>query len=596
MKLSASSLVSRCGRLLPVFALLLLAGCVSPGELRPTPALAGDLRIAVLPPENLSPASAPLLHIEGALIEALHNQQGVQVVSGDDLENFMTRHRVRHTGGLDETVAAALQTELAVDAVLLVSLESYAPSPAPKIGIFARLVSAGPEPEILWTDSVGLAGDAAPGLLGLGVIDDFDLLLDQAAAALAESLALNLAGESAAASVSPGDFPPASQFRSPLLGGDLRETTVGFVLDRSLVREGETLQAEVALSGASRRFVRVAWFVSGGTAQADGVDYQAAGGVLTFPPGVTRQTISVMTRDDLLHEEEETLQLRLVDPQGAQLATAELTAAIIDNDPPPRVQFLVKEQAVERDAGILDVLVELSARSGRDVTVPFLISGTARQDVVYRVTTPSPLVIPAGERTGVIRLVIADSGPSRDDVSLHFKLGIPENALPGQRYSYLLTIRGHGRKVLPTIAVMPFLNETDRDNAGTLVATHLLTALHHSGRFLVVEPGLVRDRFLGFRFIRPEGLSVTDAELLARNMGVDLLLLGRVLDYNETGGVAQIGFSAALFERESRKVVWSATTSASGEDLVSVFGLGKIGTTSELARRMAESLVEALLE
>jgi len=64
----------------------------------------------------------------------------------------------------------------------------------PKIAITSRLVSTKDKPEILWMDSIGLAGDDSPELLGLGLIRDPRMLLGKAIQHLSDSFALFLAG------------------------------------------------------------------------------------------------------------------------------------------------------------------------------------------------------------------------------------------------------------------------------------------------------------------------------------------------------------------------------------------------------------------
>ena len=62
-------------------------------------------------------------------------------------------------------------------------------------------------------------------------------------------------------------------------------------------------------------------------------DYTAASGTLTFDPGVTEQSFSVVTLDDTVDEAGETVNLTLSNPLNAELgarSTAELSIA--DND------------------------------------------------------------------------------------------------------------------------------------------------------------------------------------------------------------------------------------------------------------------------
>ena len=72
------------------------------------------------------------------------------------------------------------------------------------------------------------------------------------------------------------------------------------------------------------------------------------------------------------------------------------TYTIIDNDPAPAVAFASPSQEVQENGGSAVVMVKLSNLSGKDVTVPFTVSGTAVDGENYRVMTPGPLLIKAG--------------------------------------------------------------------------------------------------------------------------------------------------------------------------------------------------------
>lgn len=167
-----------------------LAGCsrvVGPAD----EAAGGPPRIAVFPAENLSGKPAPDIRL--LLVERL-KAQGLGVLDDAVLERLVTRHRVRYMGGLEPGFAAALKQEAGVEAVVIPSLEVYDDTAAsPRAAVFARLVSTGEAPAVLWVDGKGAAGDDAPGLLGIGIVEDPRKLLASAVDSVARSLARHLA-------------------------------------------------------------------------------------------------------------------------------------------------------------------------------------------------------------------------------------------------------------------------------------------------------------------------------------------------------------------------------------------------------------------
>ena len=148
---------------------------------------------AVLPVENLSDRKAPLGEIRDGLIRGL-SAAGLRILDDEALEGFMRKHRIRDVGGLSALNGEQIREELGVDGVVISSLETWYESVPPRISLISRIVATGKEPEIVWIDSVGLAGDEAPGLLGLGRINHVGTLLDTAVKKLVASFEVYLAG------------------------------------------------------------------------------------------------------------------------------------------------------------------------------------------------------------------------------------------------------------------------------------------------------------------------------------------------------------------------------------------------------------------
>jgi hypothetical protein len=128
-------------------------------------------RVAVLPLDNLSGSAAPLKMIRQELIAKLQ-ARGMAILPDGELDAFMTRHRLRYVGGVNREDSTALRDETGASAVVVTSLELYSESNPPRIALTARLVSTGSDPRILGMESTAMAGDDAPGLLGIGRIDN----------------------------------------------------------------------------------------------------------------------------------------------------------------------------------------------------------------------------------------------------------------------------------------------------------------------------------------------------------------------------------------------------------------------------------------
>lgn len=181
-----------------VFVLALSGGCatVSVNDRSVVEVASPRPKIAVFPVQNLSGGVAPLAEIRAALVGFLE-VNCCEVVGEKELQAVMAAERVRNVGGITGPLAIKMHEAIGADSVLITSLELYNEQFPPKISLLARLVSLTDPPVILWMDSVGLAGDEAPGILGLGLITQPDQLRDKALRTLVSSLKAHLTGEKA---------------------------------------------------------------------------------------------------------------------------------------------------------------------------------------------------------------------------------------------------------------------------------------------------------------------------------------------------------------------------------------------------------------
>lgn len=359
---SSSSRVARAG---PAWlAAILLGACAGPRVAPPPP----RGRVAVLPPANLSGAAAPAQELR-IVLEAALRERGVDLVEPAVLEEFLARHRLRYTGGLDRAAALAAEAELGVVGVLVTTIELFRPSDPPKLGVVQRLVSVGSEPAILWIDGSGHTGDESPGAFDLGLIADLPTLRAKVFRELAASLASFLAGTGPRASACAGArrYEPKSRFRSHLM-----------------------------------------------------------------EPGAPR-----------------------------------------------------------------------------------------------------------------------------------------------------------------TVAVLPFLNETPRRNAGELLALEFARQLEAAGNFRVVEPGLVRDELLRYRIVMEKGVSLDTARITSELLHADLVVAGAVRDYQDAA-VPKVDFTALVLDRQNSEILWQSSSNNLGDDGVFFFDLGMESTAAGLACRMVRRVVEGL--
>ena len=188
--------------------------------------------------------------------------------------------------------------------------------------------------------------------------------------------------------------------------------------------EGSTAEFVVSLDAASAQTIKVDYDTSSGTAR-ESDDFTATGDTLTFAPGETRATISVQLTDDALDEPAETFTMALDSAVGAVIDAGTATGTITDNDDEPTVSV---EDATGTEGADADFVVELSAASGRDVTVDYATSdGTAVGGSDF-VSASETLTIAAGAVGATVSVGLTDDAEDEESETFDFLLTSPSNA------------------------------------------------------------------------------------------------------------------------------------------------------------------------
>ncbi|MDA1263655.1 MAG: hypothetical protein O2816_01090, partial [Planctomycetota bacterium] len=225
--------------------------------------------------------------------------------------------------------------------------------------------------------------------------------------------------------------------------------SVAFALMSASHGEGDGVAAAlVELSAASGLDVSVPFTVTGSATVPD--DLSVSASPLVIPAGQLSGAIQLNLVDDSFDEADESVELSLGAPTNASLgATIVHTATLTDDDAPPSVAFDQAVQVASEGAGVVGVTVVLSAISGQAVSVPFSVNGTA--DVPADATVDaSPLVIPAGQLSGVIQVALVPDALNESAETVVLDLGAPTNASLGATATHTLTISDDDG--LPTVS------------------------------------------------------------------------------------------------------------------------------------------------
>lgn len=180
------------------------------------------------------------------------------------------------------------------------------------------------------------------------------------------------------------------------------------------IAEGDTgttaFTFTVSLSAASGQTVTVNYATADNTATA-GIDYQSTSGLLTFIPGDTAETLTVLVNGDTTFEPNETFFVNLNVPANASISDAQGQGTITNDDaaPPTPTLFIDDLSTItEGNSGtsVVTFTVTLSPSSVNPVTVDYITANVTASDTSDYVATSGQLSFAPGETSKPINVTI----------------------------------------------------------------------------------------------------------------------------------------------------------------------------------------------
>jgi Calx-beta domain len=197
-----------------------------------------------------------------------------------------------------------------------------------------------------------------------------------------------------------------------------------------------TVNLGVDLSELSNKEVSVNYTLIGGTATANDTDFTCTNGTLTIPAGQSNAFIEIAIVDDDLGEGDETIIVILSTPINANLGDNTWHTYVIQDDEltiRPDVQFSTTSSSGDESIGTINLGVDLSEISNKDISVDYtLIGGTATANDTDFTCTNGTLTIPAGQSNVFIDIAIIDDELYEDDETFSIVLSNPINADLGE--------------------------------------------------------------------------------------------------------------------------------------------------------------------
>ena len=259
-------------------------------------------------------------------------------------------------------------------------------------------------------------------------------------------------------------------------------------IDSPSVGEGDKgsadLSFKVTLTPASGMPVTVNYADAGTGTATSGEDYAAIkAGALKFAAGETSKKVAVSVTGDTTDEPDESIVLRLSAPTNAAFAEAATTldgeGTITDDDDGPTVAITAATDVTEGDdpATTVDMsfTVLLNAVSGKDVTVPFALSGTATAGEDYENPEPLSATIPAGKVQAELAVAVKGDTIHEGRETIIVQLKTPTNATLSKNATKTTAKGGIlDDEKLPVLSLAldpTTIDESGDDNASTVTAT-----------------------------------------------------------------------------------------------------------------------------
>lgn len=151
-----------------------------------------------------------------------------------------------------------------------------------------------------------------------------------------------------------------------------------------------------------------------------------------------------------------------------------------------------------------------------------------------------------------------------------------------------------GGGILPrgaTVAVLPFENLTNHQNAGMIASELVSTELYSLGLYRVVEASRVRNQLIAAKVDVEKLAESTYAQDVGRTLGVDAVLVGSVTEYGYQHGLREepvVGLNARLVRTSDGSVLWASSQSQVGR------GYFTRDSVNNVAQRVVSRMLDGL--
>ena len=218
---------------------------------------------------------------------------------------------------------------------------------------------------------------------------------------------------------------------------DIPEPLVVITSSSSVIESIGAAKISLGVSSKSGKKASIQASSKDSTAYGNGKDYTNLDKMISVPAGKSRITFPLNINNDNIDEYDETLIIDLIDTTVSNANTGAARKhilTIIDDDPPPSVQFLSPKTTVSESAGKHFLILTLSNQSGKKISVDYQIdpksSAVNGQDFNFASGTA---YFPIGSIRDTLDISLINDTIDEPSQNIIFSLSNPVNSSIGSR-------------------------------------------------------------------------------------------------------------------------------------------------------------------
>ena len=225
---------------------------------------------------------------------------------------------------------------------------------------------------------------------------------------------------------------------------DIPEPLVVITSSSSAQENIGTAKISLGISAKSGKKTSIYAFTRDSTALGNGKDYTNINESINVPAGKSRITFPLHISDDNIDEYDEQIIIDLIDSTVTNANTGsgrKHILTIIDDDPPPEVEFITSNTSVSEGSGIHNIILNISNQSGKEISVDYRIdinsSAINGEDYTFQNGTS---FFPVGETRDTLDITLINDTIDEPTQTLILSLLNPKNSTIGMKKLHTVKI------------------------------------------------------------------------------------------------------------------------------------------------------------